>query len=54
MQKFSPDGTFLAAFGGKGEGPGQFMYAMGVAVADDGSVFVTDFGNNRITKWRPQ
>ena len=54
VQKFSPDGTFLAAFGGKGEGPGQFMYAIGVAVADDGSVLVTDFGNNRITKWRPQ
>jgi hypothetical protein len=26
---------------------------MGVAVAADGSVFVTDFGNHRITKWRP-
>jgi len=28
-------------------------YAMGVAMAADGSVFVTDFGNHRITKWRP-
>ncbi|MGH6661689.1 MAG: hypothetical protein ACREB6_09120 [Rhodospirillales bacterium] len=26
---------------------------MGVATAADGSVFVTDFGNNRVTKWRP-
>jgi len=29
-------------------------YAMGVAVADDGSVFVANFGNNRVTKWRPK
>ena len=53
VQKFTPDGTFLTAFGSTGEGPGQFGHAMSVAVADDGSVFVTDFKNNRIQKWRP-
>lgn len=34
-------------------GPGQMAYAIGVAVAKDGSVFAADFGNNRITKWAP-
>ena len=53
VQKFSPDGAPLTAFGDKGEGLRRLTYAMGVAVAADGSVFVTDFGNHRITKWRP-
>ncbi len=52
VQKFSPDGTFLVAFGNKGTGPGQFNHPIAVAVADDGTVFVADFGNNRIEKWR--
>ncbi len=54
VQKFSPDGTFLAAFGERGNGPGQFTYVTAVAVAEDGSVFAADFGNNRITRWRPK
>ncbi len=53
VQKFSADGTFLTAFGSKGNGDGEFSYAIAVDVADDGSVFVADFGNNRIQKWRP-
>ena len=53
VHKFSPNGAFLTTFGDKGEGPGRLTYAMGVAMAADGSVFVTDFGNHRITKWRP-
>lgn len=52
VQKFAPDGTFLAAFGSKGSGPGEFNFAMGVAAGRDGSVFVTDFLNHRIQKWR--
>jgi len=54
VQKFSPDGTFLTAFGKTGGGPGQFRHAIAAAEADDGSVFVADFRNNRIEKWRPR
>lgn len=54
IQKFAPDGTFLADFGETGAGPGQFRHAMAVAVAGDGTVFVADFLNNRIQKWRPK
>jgi DNA-binding beta-propeller fold protein YncE len=52
VQKFTADGTFLTSFGDKGTGPGQFDHD--IAVAEDGAVFVTDFLNNRIQKWRPK
>lgn len=29
------------------------LYAIAVAVTDDGTVFAVAFGNNRIQKWRP-
>jgi sugar lactone lactonase YvrE len=54
VQKFAPDGTFLARFGETGDGPGQFRHAIAVDVAADGTVFVADFRNNRIQKWRPK
>jgi DNA-binding beta-propeller fold protein YncE len=50
--KFAPDGMFLTSFGRLGSGPGEFEYPMAVAVTADGTVFVTDFGNNRVQKWR--
>lgn len=57
VQKFSADGTFLTRFGTQGAGQGQFDHAIAVAVAvavaGDGTVFVVDFGNSRIQKWRP-
>jgi len=52
VQKFTPQGKFLTAFGEFGHGPGQFDRAIAVAVAGDGSVFVADYGNQRIQKWR--
>lgn len=53
IQKFTPNGQFLTAFGEQGDGPGQLDRAIAVAVAGDGAVFVVDYGNNRIQKWRP-
>ena len=53
VHHFAPDGTFLTAFAETGSGPGQIGHAIAVAVADDGTVFVADFLNNRIQKWRP-
>jgi glucose/arabinose dehydrogenase len=52
IQKFSPDGTFLTAFGEEGTSPGQFNHPIAVEVTDDGTVFVADYGNNRIQKWQ--
>ena len=48
------DERFPASFGSKGDGPGRFNFAIAVAVADDGAVFVADFGNNRVQVWRPK
>lgn len=54
IQKFTPDGTFLTAFGEHGQEPSQFDKAIAVAVARNSDVFVADYGNNRIQKWRPK
>jgi len=54
IQKFSTNGEFLTSFGTEGNEPGQFQHAIAVAVADNGSVFVADFGNNRIQKWQQE
>jgi hypothetical protein len=40
IQKLSSDGSFLTNFGSRGDGLGQFEYAI-------------DIGNGRIHKWRP-
>jgi len=50
VQKFSPDGEFLNAFGIKSTGPTHTSIA--VAEADDGSVFVADYANHQLQKWR--
>jgi len=54
IQKFSPQGEFLTAFGSKGRGKNKLSYPIGVDVDQNGDVYVVDYGNQRITKWRPQ
>ena len=49
IQVFSPDGTFIRAWGGYGSGPSQFIEPVGVAVGPDGNVYVADSGNGRIS-----
>ncbi len=59
IQHFAPDGTFLNMWGSYGdavnnEAPGgAFNEPWGVAVAEDGSVFVADTWNHRIQKFSP-
>jgi sugar lactone lactonase YvrE len=45
---FSPDGTPLRTIGEEGDGPGQFNEPVGIAIADDGTIFVTDVFNGRV------
>ena len=40
-----PDGEYLRAFGGPGEGPGEFRSPAGFAVMRDGRVVIGDFGH---------
>ena len=48
IHKFAPDGKLLLSWGTPGGGPGQFHVPHGIAVDDQGQVFVADRENSRI------
>ena len=48
LVKFAPNGSFLASWGSRGTGPGQFRNPEGVAVDSSGFVYVSDSVNNNI------
>jgi tripartite motif-containing protein 71 len=50
IQKFSPTGMSLARWGTFGSGPGQFNGPVGIAIDQQGDIYVTDIGNHRIQK----
>jgi tripartite motif-containing protein 2/3/tripartite motif-containing protein 71 len=45
---FSPEGHLVAEFGKEGEGPGEFKSVRGLAVDNNGVLYVCDRENNRI------
>ena len=53
IQVFGLDGTPKRTIGRKGSGPGEFDAPGGVAVADNGDLFVADFHNQRVQRLRP-
>jgi tripartite motif-containing protein 71 len=50
VQKFSHTGTPLAQWGTFGSAPGQFNAPIGIAVDQQGDIYVADVGNHRIQK----
>ena len=50
IQKFSPTGTPLARWGTLGSGPGQFNGPVGIAIDQQGNIYVADVANHRIQK----
>lgn len=42
IQRFTPEGLFLAQWGSEGSADGQFLGPFGVAVDTQGAVYVTD------------
>jgi len=50
IQKFSPTGMPLAQWGTFGSAPGQFNTPVGIAVDQQGDIYVADVGNHRIQK----
>ncbi len=53
IQKFSPDGKFLAKFGTSGKEDGQFAGPTAIAIDSQGNLWVTDSGNRRVQKFDP-
>jgi DNA-binding beta-propeller fold protein YncE len=53
VQKFTPDGEFLAEFGSYGDGRGQLSHPTDVAVDPDGDVYVCDWANDRVQAFGP-
>lgn len=53
MQKFDRQGVFLAEWGSRGSGDGQFDLPSGLCTDQEGAIFVADTDNNRIVKLAP-
>jgi len=53
VQKFGPDGKYLATYGRQGQGPGEFYYPAWLALDDKGFLYVTDPNNQRIQVLTP-
>ena len=51
--KFDKDGKFLAQWGGKGNEPGKFQVAHGLAIDRKGTLWVADRENQRIQVFTP-
>jgi DNA-binding beta-propeller fold protein YncE len=44
--RYSADGALASSFGAEGREPGSFSYPTGLAVAPDGTIYVSEFGGN--------
>jgi DNA-binding beta-propeller fold protein YncE len=48
VHQFAPDGRLIRSWGEPGSGPGQFHLPHGIAVGQDGTVYVADRENSRV------
>lgn len=53
IQKFDPEGNFLASFGRHGQGPGEFQYPQSIDLDPEGNLYVSDSGNQKIQIIKP-
>ncbi len=53
IQKYSPDGEYLATFGSKGQGPGELYYPLSLDMDEEGLLCVADPQNQRIQILNP-
>ena len=54
VQKFGPDGRYLASFGRQGQGPGDFSYPDSIDIDGEDMVWVSDPNNQRIQVLTPE
>ncbi len=52
IQIFDDQGEFLFQFGTAGKADGQFEHPTDVAISGEGEIYVADYGNDRIQKFR--
>jgi DNA-binding beta-propeller fold protein YncE len=50
---YDKDGKILGVNGSRGKGPDQFDYVHGIAFGPDGSIYVSDSYNNRLSAYEP-
>jgi len=53
IQKFDPQGNFLASFGRRGQGPGEFQYPQSIDIDANGFMYVSDSGNQKLQILKP-
>ena len=53
IQKFSPDGMYLATIGQQGQGPGEFQYPQSLTLDSKGYLYISDMGNRKIHVLKP-
>jgi sugar lactone lactonase YvrE len=53
VQKFGPDGKYVATYGRQGQGPGEFYFPAWLAVDAEGYLYVSDPNNQRIQVLTP-
>ncbi|SVC60455.1 uncharacterized protein METZ01_LOCUS313309, partial [marine metagenome] len=51
IQKFTPDGVSVSAFGAFGAGEGELNHPWGITVDSQGAIFVADWRNDRVQKF---
>jgi len=51
VQMFDSTGVYQGSFGSDGSGNGQFFGPAGIALADDGTIYVSDNLNSRIERF---
>jgi len=53
VQKFGPDGKYLATYGRQGQGPGEFYYPAWLAIDAKGFIYISDPNNQRVQVLTP-
>jgi sugar lactone lactonase YvrE len=54
VQKFTPDGKYLATFGRQGQGPAEFQFPEGLEIDAKGYLYVSDPNNQKIVVLTPE
>lgn len=53
IQKFGPDGKYVASIGNRGQGPAEFQFPLSVDINSEGYMYIADQGNQRIQILKP-